>query len=175
MENMDNLILPSNNCRSSSANSKPRKRRRKSTKQLFTPSLLNETTQGMDTEQIRTYRSGSNGHFNSYGTTLKRNTSSGYFRKYGFSFINPVNRGKFEFGFGSRVKQRYLNRKINHYTTQTATISLNDQSLGKSSSFHFPSSKENLKISLTYLGKNNRNLSPKLKQRINNINLTFNC
>ena len=107
--------------------------------------------------------------------TLKRNTSSGYFRKYGFSFINPVNRGKFEFGFGSRVKQRYLNRKINHYTTQTATISLNDQSLGKSSSFHFPSSKENLKISLTYLGKNNRNLSPKLKQRINNINLTFNC
>ena len=175
MENMDNLILPSNNCRSSSANSKPRKRRRKSTKQLFTPSLLNETTQGMDTEQIRTYRSGSHGHFNSYGTTLKRNTSSGYFRKYGFSFINPVNRGKFEFGFGSRVKQRYLNRKINHYTTQTATISLNDQSLGKSSSFHFPSSKENLKISLTYLGKNNRNLSPKLKQRINNINLTFNC
>lgn len=175
MENMDNLILPSNNCRSSSANSKPQKRGRKSTKKLFTPSLLNETTQGIDTDQIRTYSSGSRGHFTTYGTTLKRNTSSEYFRKYGLSFINPVNRGSFEFGFGPTARQKYLNRKINHYTTQTATISLNDQSLGKSSSFHFPSSKEKLKISLTYLGKNNRNLSPKLKQKINNINLTFNC
>lgn len=166
----DNIILPSNNCRSSSANLHSQNRKRSSSKHLFTSSTLNESYSNVlsneNTDQNYSYRSTSHLHLSSYGSTFKGVSNTAFLKKYGFSFITPSNQRRFEFGFGSNNKGKYQ-QKINHFTTQTATISLNDPG-------YFPTMKSNKKISFSSLSKSNRNLSNKIRQRLSHSNLTFN-
>ena len=164
----DNIILPSNNCRSSSASLQTQKQRRSSSKHLFTSSSLNESYANNDSsEQSYSYRSPNQIHLTSYGSTFKGVSNTAFLKKYGFSFITPPNQRRLKFGLGSNNRGKYQ-QKINHFTTQTATISLNDPG-------YFPTMKSNKKISFSSLSKSNRNLSNKIRQRQSHSNLTFNA
>ena len=167
----DNIILPSNNCRSSSTSLQTQKRRRGSSKHLFTSSTLNESYSNVinndSNEQSYSYRSPNQIHLTSYGSTFKGVSNTSFLKKYGFNFITPPNQRRFEFGLGSNNRGKYQ-PKIKQFTTQTATISLNDPG-------YFPTMKSNKKISFSSLSKSNRNLSNTIQQRMSHSNLTFNA
>ena len=106
-------------------------------------------------------------HLTSYGSTFKGVSNTSFLKKYGFNFITPPNQRRFEFGLGSNNRGKYQ-PKIKQFTTQTATISLNDPG-------YFPTMKSNKKISFSLLSKSNRNLSNTIQQRMSHSNLTFNA
>lgn len=167
------LVLPSNNCRSSSKNIKMKKFNNINNKNLFSSNLKhNESYSNLTNgkESTYTHRQLEHGHIPAYVSPVSNNKTYDTQNKQ-TSLSKSLERRQFEFGLGNHHSRPHYNEsKINRFTTQTATISLQDKGNegGSSSSLNYLSwNINNYKINGKSTGITKRNLSHTLRERLN--------
>lgn len=170
------LVLPSNNCRSSSKNIKMKKFNNTNNKNLFSSSLKhNESYSNLtnDKESTYTHRQLDHSHLPVYVSPVRDNKTYDLQNKQS-SLSKSLERRQFEFGLGNRHSRPHYNEsKISRFTTQTATISLQDKGNEggfSSSSLNYLSwnlNSYNYKVNGKSTGITKRNLSHTLRERLN--------
>lgn len=168
------LILPSNNCRSSSKNIKSKKYNNLTSNKLFSSTLKhNESYSNVtnDRESTYTHRQSDHHHLPIYVSPLRDKNSYDFGANKNI-LSKSLERKQFEFNNHSRP---HFKEKINRFTTPTATISLQDKESEVSSLNYLTWNLSNYDFKHNN-GVTKRNLSHTLRERLNNYtnnNLTI--